>query len=134
MKSIRMKRWMCGFLIALWIVTGVSIPVQAKELSVSAKSAIVIEAQTGKILYEKNAHEQLPMASTTKIMTALLALEQTGIDDPFVVDEQAIQVEGTSMGLKAGDAVTLRALACGMLMASAIMLQTVRQCEFPGSS
>lgn len=118
MKSIRMKRWMCGFLIALWIVTGVSIPVQAKELSVSAKSAIVIEAQTGKILYEKNAHEQLPMASTTKIMTALLALEQTGIDDPFVVDEQAIQVEGTSMGLKAGDTVTLRALACGMLMAS----------------
>jgi D-alanyl-D-alanine carboxypeptidase len=90
----------------------------ASKMSVSAKSAIVIEAKTGRILYAKNARAKLPMASTTKIMTALLALEQPDIDESFVVDENAIMVEGTSMGLKGGDTVTLRTLAVGMLLAS----------------
>lgn len=105
-------------LAAVLLITGIQVPVCAQELSVSAASAVVIEAQTGKILYQKNAQEERPMASTTKIMTALLALEQEGLDEGFSVDENAIQVEGTSMGLKAGDTVTLRSLACGMLMAS----------------
>ena len=114
----KQKRWLCGLFTVVFVLMGIRIPIRAQEPSVSAQSAVVIEAQTGKILYEKNADEQRPMASTTKIMTALLALEQPGLDESFVVDEAAIQVEGTSMGLKAGDTVTLRVLACGMLMAS----------------
>ena len=58
------------------------------------------------------------MASTTKIMTALLTLEQGGLDDYFQVDSDAIRVEGSSMGLQEGDSVSLRALAYGMLLAS----------------
>ena len=87
-------------------------------LSVSAKSAVLIEADTGRILYEKNKDQKLPMASTTKIMSALIALEAGNLDEPFVVDEKAIQVEGSSMGLQKGDTVTLRTLACGMLLPS----------------
>lgn len=92
--------------------------VSENQLSVSAKAAVLLEADTGRILYEKNKDKQLSMASTTKIMTALLALESGNLDEPFVVDEKAIQVEGSSMGLKVGDTVTLRALVCGMLLPS----------------
>ncbi len=85
---------------------------------VGAKAAIVIEARTGAVLFAQNENTRLPMASTTKIMTALLALEQPGLDEAFPVDTAAIHVEGTSMGLRDGDTVTLRALAIGMLLPS----------------
>lgn len=87
-------------------------------LTVSAKAAVLIEADTGRVLFAKNKDECLPMASTTKIMTALITLEAGGLDTPFVVDENAIQVEGSSMGLQKGDTVTLRTLAYGMLLPS----------------
>ena len=88
------------------------------DYTVGAKAAVVMEAQTGTLLFAQEAHKKLPMASTTKIMTALLTLEQEGLDETFTVDPVAIQVEGSSMGLQEGDAVTLRALAGGMLTAS----------------
>ncbi len=84
----------------------------------SAGSCIVIEAVTGAVLYEKNAEEERPMASTTKIMTTLLCLESGDLDTEFVVDSDAIQVEGSSMGLVEGDIVTKRALCYGMLLPS----------------
>ncbi|MBC8546296.1 D-alanyl-D-alanine carboxypeptidase [Clostridiaceae bacterium NSJ-31] len=86
--------------------------------AVNAKGAVVIEAQSGRVLFGQNEHERLAMASTTKIMTAMLALEQEGLDEEFTVDPQAIRVEGSSMGLTEGDIVTLRTLAAGMLLAS----------------
>ena len=58
------------------------------------------------------------MASTTKIMTALIALEEENIDELFSVTKAAVTVEGSSMGLLPGDSVTLRTLAKGMLLAS----------------
>src|SRR5699024_9215703 len=73
---------------------------------------------TGRVLFSQDADKRLPMASTTKIMTALLTLEQPNLDEMFVVDEHAISVEGSSMGLKAGDQASLRALAVGMLLSS----------------
>lgn len=89
-----------------------------KEFSIAAKGAVVIDASNGRVYFAQNANGRLPMASTTKIMTALLALEQPDLDEPFVVDSAAIRVEGTSMGLKEGDTVTLRTLAHGMLLPS----------------
>lgn len=83
-----------------------------------AKGAVLMDAATGRVLYEKDCHEPLPMASTTKIMTALITLEQPDLDEYFVVDSDAIRVEGSSMGLQEGDQVSLRALAWGMLLAS----------------
>ena len=92
--------------------------VTGEDYSVGAKAAVVMEAQTGELLFSQNPHKKLPMASTTKIMTALLTLEQPNLDQEFVVDPAAIRVEGSSMGLQEGDTVTLRALAGGMLTAS----------------
>ncbi len=88
------------------------------SVEVSAKACVLIEEKTGKIIFEKNSSEKLPMASTTKIMTTLLCLESGGLDDEFVVDSNAIMVEGSSMGLVEGDVVTKRALCYGMLLPS----------------
>ncbi len=114
-----------ALLAALVLAGGLAVPALAGEClventsySVGAKAAVVMEAQTGRLLFAQEADTPLPMASTTKIMTALLALEQENIDEEFVVDPAAIRVEGSSMGLTEGDTVTLRALTGGMLMAS----------------
>ncbi len=85
---------------------------------ISAKSAVLIEAETRRVIYDANAYERRPMASTTKIMSALLALEHPALDTVFEVDAAAIHVEGSSMGLREGDSVTMYALACGMLLSS----------------
>lgn len=87
-------------------------------LEVSAKACVMLEATSGNVIYSKNPDEVLPMASTTKIMTTLLCLESGDLDTPFVVDSEAIKVEGSSMGLVEGDIVTKRALCYGMLLPS----------------
>jgi D-alanyl-D-alanine carboxypeptidase/D-alanyl-D-alanine carboxypeptidase (penicillin-binding protein 5/6) len=95
--------------------------IKAEALSItaiSARAAILIDAQTGQVIFSKNETARLPMASTTKIMTALLALESGNLDEEFVVDSDAIKVEGSSMGLTEGDIVTKRALCYGMLLPS----------------
>ncbi len=79
---------------------------------------VLIDAQNKRVLYENGKDKKLPMASTTKIMTALLALEETDLDKKFVVDKNAIKVEGSSMGLLENDIVSLRTLSAGMLLAS----------------
>ena len=68
----------------------------------SARSAVLIEADTGRVLYEHNAHEALPMASTTKIMTALLALENGDLQDAVTAGPDAFAYMGGAEGLKYG--------------------------------
>ena len=92
--------------------------VNGTDLGLSAAGAVLINADTGSVLYEHNAYEQRAMASTTKIMTALLTAEAGNLDERFTADSYAIKVEGTSMGLKEGDIVTRRALLYGMLLPS----------------
>jgi len=88
------------------------------SLSVSAKSAVLMVAETGEVLYGKAEHEQRSMASTTKIMTALLACEENTPKHETRVTEAMNQVEGTGMGLKTGETVTLEALVWGAMLAS----------------
>ena len=112
------KRILAALLLLIWLF---AYPIQTaaqKTLNVGAKSVVVMDAVSGRILYAQNPYEVLPMASTTKIMTALLTLEEPYLDAYFEVDSQAIKTEGSSMGLKEGDMVSLRALAVGMLLAS----------------
>lgn len=85
---------------------------------ISAKSAVIYCAETGEVLFEKNSAEQRSMASTTKIMTALLALEENTPDRIVTVTEEMVRVEGTSSGLKAGDMLTLRDIVYCMLLES----------------
>ena len=104
--------------VVLILVYPYTVSAENKAPEVSAKACVLIEEKTGKILFEKNSSEKLPMASTTKIMTTLLCLESGGLDDQFVVDGEAIKVEGSSMGLTEGDVVTKRALCYGMMLPS----------------
>lgn len=84
----------------------------------SAECAVVMCVQTGEILFEKEAYKRHSMASTTKIMTSLIALEQKTPNRVIRADYESINVEGTSMGLQTGDVITLRALVYGMLLLS----------------
>lgn len=90
----------------------------AEKPEVSALAAVLVSADTGEIVYSVNSDKKLPMASTTKIMTTLLCLESGNLYEEFVVDSEAIKVEGSSMGLQEGDIVTKYALCCGMLLPS----------------
>lgn len=100
------------------ILTVLIIFALSTEAFAEAKGTVLIDAESGRVLFSRNKDERLPMASTTKIMTALIALEQTDADERFTVSGSAIAVEGSSMGLLPGDSVTLRVLAEGMLLAS----------------
>ncbi|MBQ6142949.1 MAG: D-alanyl-D-alanine carboxypeptidase [Clostridia bacterium] len=89
-------------------------------LDISAQSGILICADSGSVIWSKNETEPLPMASTTKIMTSLLALEHMEAcgNKEIEITEEMVRVEGTSMGLRAGNIVNLEALVQGMLLCS----------------
>ena len=87
------------------------------EPLISAKAAIVVEYPSGRILYEKNDHTRLAMASTTKLMTAILALENGNLDDTITINARDV-TWGTSMGLRVGEQQTLRNLLYGLLLPS----------------
>ncbi|HZJ78596.1 MAG TPA: D-alanyl-D-alanine carboxypeptidase family protein [Clostridia bacterium] len=88
------------------------------EPAVAAECAALMCVETGEILYQQNAHKKHLMASTTKIMTALLAIEAGCPEKAVKVTDKMVKVEGTSMGLLDGDKVTVRALIYGMLLKS----------------
>lgn len=109
------KRFCCLFVLGLVFSLrcfALSVP------SVSASSAVVMVAQTGEVVFEKNAYERRGMASTTKIMTALLTVECASPQRVVVTTPEMVNVEGTSMGLKVGDKVSFHDLVYGMLLAS----------------
>lgn len=95
-----MKKWLFGLLLAI-LLTG-------SAGAVSARSAVVLDALTGEALFEQNADEILPMASTTKIMTALIALEYGDLDRVYTVKKEYTLVEGSSMYLREGEKISLR--------------------------
>jgi D-alanyl-D-alanine carboxypeptidase (penicillin-binding protein 5/6) len=64
---------------------------------------VLLECETGEIYFSKNADEKLPMASTTKIMTALVALENSDPSDTVIIDRRAVGVEGSSVYLLEGE-------------------------------
>lgn len=93
-------------------------PQKALALSVSARYACVIDALSGNILYEKNAHTKHSMASTTKIMTALVALENADLSDIVKVSSNAAGTEGSSIYLRQNEEIPLSDLLYGLMLAS----------------
>lgn len=90
----------------------------AGAVETSATAAILIDADSGRVLYEKQADRQMLIASTTKIMTALVALEQSTPAELVTVSGYAAGTEGSSMYLKAGEQLTLETLLYGLLLCS----------------
>ncbi len=92
---------------------------EMKAPSVNAFAAVVLEPSSGRVLYSKNAIVRRSIASTTKIMTALVALENGGLEDEVTISKRAADIRGSSLGLKTGQKYTLKELLYAMLMMSA---------------
>ena len=107
--------------------------INANALSLSAVSAILIDAKTGECLYEKNADRKMPMASTTKIMTAICTMENINSNVPITVKEEATKIEGSSIYLSAGEKITVKELLCGMLLNSGNDAATALAVEIGGT-
>ena len=110
------KIWIFIFLILFIPIT----QVHGEELNLAenAKSAILIETSTGEILYQKNANEQRLIASTTKIMTAVVAIENKNLDDVVTVGEEVLPMYGSNIYIEVGEKMTLRNLLYGLLLRS----------------
>jgi len=88
-------------------------------MQTSAKACVVIESKTGRILFAKNHNQKLAMASTTKIMTAITAIEHCkDLDEKFIVSKKAIGVPGTSLYLREGDEYSTRDLLYALMLIS----------------
>ena len=114
------KRWIAAAATCLLMAAGIPIVCaeEAVQVSSSASSAVLYEPSTGRVLFEQQAHVKRPMASTTKLMTALLAVEHLPPDAVLTAEAQALHVEGTSLGLCAGDTVSRDDLLYGLLLSS----------------
>ena len=111
-----MKR-VFAMLLALGI--GLCPRVMASEpLSVAAKGAVLIDADSGRVLFGQNENEMLPMASTTKVMTALLALENADLDEKVTAGKNAAGVTGTSLYLSEGETLTMEQILYGLMLRS----------------
>ncbi|SCY99035.1 D-alanyl-D-alanine carboxypeptidase family protein [Alkaliphilus peptidifermentans] len=115
-----------SFMIVFTLIFSISLINAHAEMpfSINAKSAILIDQSTGKILYEKNIHEALPPASVTKIMTMLLAMEaldsnRITLDDKVVISEYASSMGGTQLYLEPGEIKTVEELMKGLVIRSA---------------
>ena len=120
-----MFKKLLALIICALLFSALILPVSAKITapvvppSLSAQSAVLIEARDGEILCEKNAHTKMAMASTTKIMTALVAAESGKLQRVVSVNAAAVGVEGSSIYLYAGEKMTLCDLIAAMLLESA---------------
>ena len=88
------------------------------EFTVAAKAAVLIEAESGRVLFAQNANEMLPMASTTKIMTCLVALENSKLDEKVTAGPNAHGVTGTSIYLSEGETLTMEQMLYGLMLRS----------------
>ena len=90
----------------------------AEDISVAARAAVLIDGETGRALFAQNADTRYPMASTTKIMTALLALERCGLEEIVTASANASGVPGTSIYLGEGEQLTMREMLLGLMLRS----------------
>lgn len=110
-----MKRW-CALLLVLSLLV---LPVFGAEPTLSASSAILMDKESGRVLYEKNAREQRSIASITKLMTALVAVElHPDLSSTVTIKREWTGAEGSSMYLKPEEKVTLEALLYGLMLSS----------------
>ena len=102
-------------------VLGVSVNAKSKDntnFRVNARCAIALDKESGTVLYEQNAYEIVPMASTTKILTSLIAIEQGDLDKKVTISKKAAGVRGSTVGYKVNEEITLKELIFGLMFKS----------------
>jgi len=134
----KIKRPIISFLLILTILTILPLHVQAQpdeqvQPDVSAQSSILMDAFTGTVLYEKDADSQMLIASTTKIMTALVVIENCNLEDTLTVKTEYTLVEGSSMYLKAGEKLKVRDVLYGLMLSSGNDAAVALACHIAGS-
>ncbi len=117
-----MKKIISSILIFVFVCSGIN--VYAQEMAQSAKGAILVEQETGKVLFEKDADIQLPIASVTKIMTMLLIMEEIDkgnltLGDMVTVSDYAMSMGGSTMFLETGEVLSVSDMLKGIAVASA---------------
>jgi len=128
----RARRAAAGILAAvLLLLPGAA--ARAAMPDVGASGAVILDGATGRVLWAKNAHAKLPMASTTKVMTALLAIENGNLDSMVKAPDAAYGVEGSSMYLNRGETLSLRDLLYGLMLASGNDAAVTIACHIGGS-
>jgi D-alanyl-D-alanine carboxypeptidase (penicillin-binding protein 5/6) len=110
------KRILCCLTVALLLYS--IFPCRSYAVSTSAASAILVDVNSGRVLYEQNADAKMLIASTTKIMTALVAIREGNLSDVVTVDRETTLTEGSSMYLKEGEQLTLETLLYGLMLCS----------------
>ena len=105
--------------LAVWLILCLGIPAAASErFSVAAKGAVLIDGDSGRVLFGQNENEMLPMASTTKVMTTLIALENADLDETVTAGKNATGVPGTSLYLSEGEALSMEHMLYGLMLRS----------------
>lgn len=112
------KQLMIVFVAAIVLFGGRADYIYAENIHVSARNAILMEQQSGRILFEKNAYDPHRIASITKIMTAVLAIESGKLEDNVKIKKEAVSVEGSSIYLTEGETLTLKDLVYGLMLRS----------------
>ncbi len=113
-----MKRLIAAFMIAVCLIPAVNAEASGPP-ELSAVSAILMDGESGRVLFEKNAHQKRAIASITKLMTALLVAERPEcLEDEVVIKPEWTGIEGSSLYLKAGEIVTVEMLLYGLLLHS----------------
>lgn len=115
LRVMKMKRFFAGMAAALLAAI---LLVPAEIYAISARNAVVMDGLTGEILYEKQADDRSLIASTTKIMTALIVCEQCNVLDRMRIPKEAVGIEGSSMYLSEGEVLTLQELLYGLMLQS----------------
>lgn len=106
---------------------------QRNEIKISAKAAALLDTDNDTFLYRKNENTRLSMASTTKIMTAIVAIENAELDKTVAVDDRAIGIEGSSIYLKKGEELTVMSLLYALMLRSANDAAAALAYEISGS-
>ncbi|WP_078555213.1 D-alanyl-D-alanine carboxypeptidase family protein [Bacillus alkalicellulosilyticus] len=122
--------------IAFLLFLSLSIPLSVEandKVEIQSETAIIMDSKSGKVLYEKKAHQQMYPASITKIITGIVALEQGNISDIVTVSSEATRVIGTRVYLLEGEDVTLEKLVQGMMINSGNDAGTAIAEHFDGS-
>ena len=132
MRNAYFKRLICLLMTAvLFAMLGIS--VSASEIGgISGKAAVLYEPESGSFLYKKSADVRMPMASTTKIMTAIVAMENSELSDVVTVDGRAVGTEGSSAYLSVGEELTMEELLYALLLQSANDAAVAIACHIGG--
>lgn len=115
MKKTRWIKIILAFFILIIMFRSITL---ATNININARAAIVYERNSKRILYEKNINTKLPNASTTKVLTAIVAFENGNMSEKIKISKQAANVSGSSIGLRTDDEITLNDLMNGMLICS----------------